>query len=393
MPKKPAPKKQPVKKTVAKAKVKKTTTKVTAKTAAKPVVASKTTKVEKPHKVKAVVAKTKAIATRPITRTKGLLKRRPHRSFRLTRRRDYVRTLDMPGYWSFTNYVRKTLWGNKKLFGSLTILLVVMTVVVSGFGAQEVYSQLSTTLEETGGYLFEGSWGAVGQAGLLLASTVTTGLSPDLTEAQSVIGVLLGFFGWLITIWLLRNTLAGHKPRLRDGLYNSGSPILSTLLVGFVIMVQLLPAAIGLIVYTAAQSSGMLESGFAAMLIWVGVGLLGLISLYWITSSFIALVVVTLPGMYPMHAIKAAGDLVIGRRLRVLLRLFWLGFIVVLTWSLLVIPTILFDSWLKDMVPSIAWLPLVPIIILTMSSLTLVFSASYTYLLYRRIVDDESAPA
>lgn len=374
MPKKPAPKKA-VKKTVAKVKP------------------AKVAKVEKKSLKAKVWSVTKGVVQRPVKRVKGLLKRRPHRSFRMTRRRDYVRSLNVSGYWSFTNFVRKTLWQNWRMFGGLILLSAVMTIIISGFGAQSVYDNLANTLEQTGGDLFEGAWGTVGQAGLLLASSITTGLSPNLTEAQSVIGALAGFFAWLVTIWLLRNTLAGHKPRLRDGLYNAGSPILSTIVVGLIIMVQLLPAAIALIVYSAAQASGLLEGGFVAMLVWVGVALMGLISLYWITSSFIAMVIVTLPGMYPMHAIKAAGDLVIGRRLRVLLRLFWLAFIIVLTWAFIVIPVILLDSWVKSMVPAIAWLPLVPLLIIMMSSLTLVFTASYVYLLYRRIVDDESTPA
>lgn len=373
MPKKPAPKK-PAKKTVAKAKVVK--------------------KVQPKKSVKAKVwGATKSVVDRPVKRIKGLMKRRPHRSFRMTRRRDYVRSLEIAGYWSFTNMVRRTLWKNWRLFGGLILLSSIMTIIISGFGAQEVYDNLADTLEQTGGDLFEGAWGTVGQAGLLLASTITTGLSPNLTEAQSVIGAFAGFFVWLVTIWLLRNTLAGHKPRLRDGLYNAGSPMLSTILVGLVIMVQLLPAAIALIVYSAAQTSGLLEGGVTAMLVWIGVALMGLVSLYWITSSFIAMVVVTLPGMYPMHALKASGDLVIGRRLRVLLRLFWLAFIIVLVWALIVIPIILLDSWVKGMVPAIAWLPVVPLFIIGMSSLTLVFTASYIYLLYRKIVDDESSPA
>ena len=48
------------------------------------------------------------------TRVSGLLVRRPHRSFRLTRRRDYKRSLKMPGYWAFSIIVLKTLWQNKK---------------------------------------------------------------------------------------------------------------------------------------------------------------------------------------------------------------------------------------------------------------------------------------
>ncbi|MCA9340825.1 MAG: hypothetical protein KDA17_07965, partial [Candidatus Saccharibacteria bacterium] len=242
------------------------------------------------------------------------------------------------------------------------------------------------------GDLFKGDFGPLAQAGLLLAASVSSGLTPDVTQAQSVIGSLAALFGWLATVWALRTVLAGHKPRLRDALYNSGSPVLATVLVSFVAVIQLLPAAIALIIYTAAQTSGMLENGISAMLVWVSVSLLCILSLYWISSTFIALVVVTLPGMYPLRAVRAAGDLVVGRRLRVLYRLLWMIFVVVAVWILLMIPIILFDDWIKKLVAAVSWLPIVPLSIISLSAATLVFTSSYIYLLYRRIVDDDAAP-
>lgn len=326
-------------------------------------------------------------------RVSRLLARRPHRSFRITRRRDYHRSLKLPGYWAFTAAVTKTLWKNKKLFGGLIAVYIIATVIISGVGAQDAYSNLAQTLKDSSGDLFKGNFGSVAQAGLLLVSSVTTGLTPNITQAQSVLGGLAAFFGWLATIWLLRNVLAGHNPRLRDGLYNSGSPVLATVLVGFIITIQLLPTAIALIIYTAAQNSGLMDGGVAAMLVWCSVVLMVILSVYWLSSSLIALVIVTLPGMYPLQAIRSAGDMVVGRRLRVLYRLLWLAIVVVMTWLIIMIPIILFDDWVKKLVPAISWLPLVPLTIVTMSSLSLVFVSSYIYLLYRRIVDDDAAPA
>jgi hypothetical protein len=327
------------------------------------------------------------------SRVSGLLKRRPHRSFRLTRRRDYKRSLAMPGYWSFTNQVRAILWKNWRLFGGLILVYMFVSIAVSGFGAQESYNNLSEALKSTSGDLFKGNFGAIGGAGLLLLTTVTSGLSPDLTQAQTILGGLAVFFGWLATIWLLRNTLAGHNPKLRDGLYNSGSPVLASLIVGFIITLQLLPGAIAIIIYSAAQTSGLLDGGVSAMLVWSSIVLLGLLSLYWISGSFIAMVVVTLPGMYPWSAIRSAGDLVVGRRLRVLYRMLWLLLVLVITWSVIVIPVILFNDWLTQMVPSITWLPLVPLVVIGMGSLTLIYVTAYVYLMYRRIVDDDAGPA
>lgn len=354
--------------------------------------ASKKTNTSQKNQSKAVRAAQK-VSGPSVRRFKGFMARRPHRSFRMTRRRDYVRSFKLPGYWNFTGQVFSVLIKNWRLFGGLVLVSIIATIVISGFGAQETYSNLSTTLKESSGDLFKGDFGAVGQASLLLVGTITTGLTPNLTQAQSVLGGLAVFFGWLVTIWLLRNTLAGHHPRLRDGLYNSGSPVLATVIVGFIMTLQLLPGAVAAIVYSAAATSGLMEGGVSAMLVWCGVILLSLISVYWLSSSFIALVIVTLPGMYPMRAIKAAGDLVVGRRLRILFRMAWLLFIVLMLWALIVIPVILFDDWIKSLVPAINWLPLVPLVIIAMSSLSLIFTTSYTYLLYRRIVDDDDTPA
>lgn len=330
-----------------------------------------------------------------VLRTKKLMARRPHRSFRLTRRRDYKRSLKLPGYWSFTNYVRATLWKNKKLFGGLVAVYVVATIIISGYGAQQTYSDLTQLLRESSGDLFEGNLGTIGKAGLLLTSTIQDSLAPSTSEqqAQAILTGLTIFFGWLATIWLLRNVLAGHNPRLRDGLYNSGSPVLATVIVGFIITLQLLPIAIAIIIVSAALVSQLFLIPVSGMLVAIGALLLGLLSIYWISSSFIALVVVTLPGMYPMQAIRTAGDLVVGRRLRMLFRLLWLALIVVVTWILIVIPIIIFDEWLKQLVPAVEWLPIVPLSIMTMAAVTLVFVSSYIYLLYRRIVDDDAAPA
>jgi len=322
-----------------------------------------------------------------------LLGRRPHRSFRLTRRRDYKRSFKLPGYWAFTGVVARTLWQHKRLFGGLALVYIVVTIVISGVGSQDAYSNLAQSLKDSSGDLFKGNFGAVSQAGLLLLTSVTTGLTPNVTQAQSVLGGLAAFFGWLAAVWLLRNTLAGHKPRLRDGLYNSGSPVLATVAVGFIVTIQLLPIAVALIIYTAAQGSGLLEGGVAAMLVWGSVILLSILSVYWLSSSLIALVIVTLPGMYPFQAIRAAGDLVVGRRLRVVYRLLWLAVTIIVAWLIVMIPVILFDDWVKKLVPAINWLPLVPLTIVIMSSLSLIYISSYIYLLYRRIVDDDAAPA
>ncbi len=353
-------------------------------------------KPKKPTAASHVATPTPAVPARRRTwrqRRDAFLARRPHRSFRRTRRRDYVRTLALPGYWAFTHSVRRTLWQHRKLFLGLTAIYALLIALMVGIGSQDTYTTLTDTLSSTSGGVLSGGLGALGQASLLLATTVSGSLSQNLTEVQQVYAVILGLLTWLTTIWLLRNVLAGHKVKLRDGLYSSGAPILATFLVGLVFIVQLLPLALALIGYSAASSTGLLTNGVEAMLFWAAAGLLVVLSLYWITSTFFALVIVTLPGMYPLRALKTAGDLVIGRRLRILLRILWLALLIVLIWVVIMIPIILLDSWLKSIWPGINWLPLVPVALLVMSSLTLVGATSYIYLLYRKVVADDTEPA
>lgn len=326
-------------------------------------------------------------------RTKGLLNRRPHRSFQQTRRRDYVRSLKLPGYWAFTNYVRKTLWKSRKVFAALLGVYLVLSVLLIGIASQDTYTELSSVLRETGSEVFKGNWGEMGQAGLLLITGVTGQFNAAPTEAQQVYAVIFVFFTWLTTVWLLRAILAGKKPRLRDGLYNAGAPVLPTALVGLLLLVQLFPLAVAILGFSALVPLGVLEGGVESMLFWTAALLLVSLSLYWVTATLIALVVVTLPGMYPMQAIKAAGDLVIGRRVRILLRFLWLIFITAVGWVLIMVPVILLDTWLKGMWPIISWIPVVPVMLLVMGTATIVWTASYIYLFYRRVVDDDAAPA
>lgn len=321
------------------------------------------------------------------------LSRRPHRSFRRTRRRDYVRSLNIPGYWAFSSYVFRTLWSHKILFAGLVAFYAALGAIFVGLSSQDAYAQLSDLLTETGGGLFSGGWGAIGQAGLLLASGLAGGVSPQLTDVQQVYAALILLLTWLTTVWLLRAILAGRTPRLRDGIYNAGAPIVVTAIILMVLVVQLLPATVGLILLTSAFTTELFQSGLIAMVVTLVVILLVILSLYWAVSTVMALIISTLPGMYPWQALRTAGDVVIGRRLRILLRILWVmtGNVVVLVVTLL--PVILFDRWVKGALSFMQVVPIVPIAMALVSSLIVIWSAAYMYLLYRKVVEDDASPA
>jgi hypothetical protein len=97
--------------------------------------------------------------------------------------------------------------------------------------------------------------------------------------------------------------------------------------------------------------------------------------------------------MYPFQAIKTAGDLVVGRRLRILFRFLWMLLSTVIAWAIIMIPIIMIDSWIKGMWSAISWVPTIPALLLVLSALTIIWISSYVYLLYRKVVADDVDPA
>ena len=322
-------------------------------------------------------------------RSKNFLGRRPHRSFRRTMRRDYVRSLQLPGYVSFSAYVTKVLFSQKKLFGKILLFYVVVGLMLIGIASQGMYSQLTGLLDETAN-----DWSALGQATLLLLSGLSGGFNPSLTEAQQIYSILLLLLVWLAVVWALRAMLAGDgAPKLRDILYNSAAPLVSTTIVFLIILIQLIPVALAIIIVNSARETGMFDVSVMSLIVSLVAGGLGLLSVYWITSSIIALVIVTLPGMYPLRAVQAAGDLVIGRRVRILLRLAWMMLCGVVFTVVILLPIILADRGIKQLLPGINWLPTIPVAMAFVSATVLIWSAAYVYLLYRKVVEDDADPA
>ncbi len=331
----------------------------------------------------------KKIAAATNQRRKNFLSRRPHRSFRLTRRRDYKRSLALPGYWSFTNQVRAVLWQRKGLFITFLIIYSVLSWLVFGIMSQDNYKLLGDTLQAVSGDVSQGQLDGLSTNFAIFSGVLTGAFSGPLSPAQQIYGGLLFLLAWLTIVWLLRQVMAGHKNvRFRDGLYSSGSPLVSTFLLAMVILVQLIPFVVALTAYFAANSFNVLGIPIFSILFWLFELFLVVLSLYWLSSSFIALIVVTLPGMYPLKALKIAGDLVIGRRLRILYRFGWLFLSLFFLWLLVLLPMIVLSSAIN-----VDWLPLVPVTVLLLGSISILWASAYIYVLYRKLVDDAASPA
>lgn len=308
-------------------------------------------------------------------RRKTYMAPRPHRSFKRTKSRRTplkIATLRQTVFGSL-----RTIFENKKLLFGLGLIYMVATYIFVGGIAQTDFVALKQATSE----LFGGSFSSAGTVFSLLTSTMTGAFNSNMTELQQFLAVFIGFMFWLTLIWALRMRFAGQTIKIRDALYNSGAPIIPYVLVILVIILQLSPGGIGVFVLATAQAGGFLQGGVEVMMFALAAVLLGILSVYWISGSLVSLVIITLPNMYPWRALSIASELVIGRRLRVILHLLVLGLVLLLMWVVVLFPTLLIDSWLRW-----DWLPLIPIVVQILGAFTIIYAATYVYRLYRSLL-------
>lgn len=209
----------------------------------------------------------------------------------------------------------------------------------------------------------------------MVASVLTIDLS---SEVSVVFGALIFLLMWLTTIYILRHLLAGRKIKLRDALYSSMAPMISTILVMMVAAVQCVPIIVLIIAGAAAVETNLLATfGWGLMFIIFAIGMV-LLTIYLLSSTTIALVAVSAPGLYPMAALRMANEVMRGRRggliLRLLLLIIMLGFIT----AVIMLPCL----WLYKVAPIAAVLMGEAV-----SCFASIFVAAYLYLYYKWLLD------
>ena len=311
-----------------------------------------------------------------------------HKTFKRSYREDYTRDLEIPGIMAHIFATFKIIFKNWRKFLPLLAITVVLNILLVGLMSESTYTQFQDVLNETSAEVAGGNIGNVAKAGLLLISTVTTGgLSGTSSESATVFAVIIFLIIWLTTIFLVRHFLADHKVKLRDGLYNAMTPLISTFVVMAVVFVQCIPIFLLIIAYSAAIETEFLATPFYALIFFIFAALMVLLSGYMLSSSLIALVAVTAPGLYPMKALSTASDLMAGRRIKFILRLIALLFALALVWVLVMLPIILIDMGLKSIFDGLAGVPIVPFFLLVMACFTAIYISVYLYLYYRWMLD------
>ncbi len=311
-----------------------------------------------------------------------------HKSFRRSYREDYHRETKAPGLLSHAMTTFQIIFKHWKTFLPFIAIMTCAYIILVGLMSEDVYQQFQDSIDQTSQELAGGQIGNFAKAGLLLISTITTGgLDSGMGESQVIFMLFLFLVMWLVTIYLLRHFMAGGKPRLRDGLYNALSPLISTLLVFVVIFIQTIPLMLVIITYSAAVTTGFLNTPFYALVYFIFAALMILITAYLLSSSLIALVAVTAPGMYPMKALFSASDLMAGRRVKFIVRVIYLLFVVAMIYIITLTPIILLDLWFKSMWEWIYGVPIVPFFLLIVTCFVFVYATAYLYRYFRYLID------
>ncbi len=312
----------------------------------------------------------------------------PHKSFRRSYREDYLRVTKAPGIMEQIMATFRMIFRHFKTFLPFVLLMVVSYIVLVGLMSEEFYREYQDAISEAEASEGAAKFGVFARAALLLSSTVATGgLDSGTDEVGRSFMFILFLVMWLVTVYLVRHFMAGHKLKLRDALYNALAPLISTLIVLIVVLIQAIPLMLVLITYSAAVATGFLATPFYALVYFIFALTMLLISVYCFSSSLIALAAVTAPGVYPLAALSSASDLMMGRRIHFIARLIALLLTAVLVYIIVMMPVILIDFWLKASFDWLANVPIVPFMLLTCTCFMFVYIATFIYQYYRALLD------
>lgn len=241
-------------------------------------------------------------------------KKKKYRSFRLQKKiKPEVKFL--PSSVALFKASLKFLWQQKKvLFSILFIYGIVYIFIIRSSQSANITSLQDSVREAFGG-----------DTSSLSANVATVGavlgVSGGVQANNATVTTVLTFGMSLIYIWAIRKLHAGTEIKARDAYYQGLAPIVPVLLLLIILSLQLLPLAITSFVYTTARTGGIFASGVEDLGFFIFTVFCGLLSLYLMTSTIIALYIVTLPGMRPIHALRSAKKLVQFQRLNIFKRI------------------------------------------------------------------------
>ena len=267
----------------------------------------------------------------------------------------------------------KILRRHWKLFGGIILIYLLLNLTfVQGLNLLKSGDDLALTKHNlTSVYTGNG----LEVAGSLFVYLVGGGVSNTSSSADGYQFILLIVVS-LVLIWTLRQVYGNNKVRIRDGFYSGIAPLVQFLFVLLVVGLDLIPGAIGIIIYSSISGNGIATLPLEKALWIVATALTILLSLYLVTSTIFALYVVTLPDMTPMRALRSSRELVLYRRWTVMRKVIFMPIALIILGSILMIPFLVFTT------------KLAPFVYFAMSAAVIAVVHSYMYGLYRELLNE-----
>lgn len=276
----------------------------------------------------------------------------------------------LPAAWNIAKKAFAIAWTHRWLFLGITAIYMVLNIFfIRGFSDVSNVTQLKSLLSDE---VFSDVGAFTTNVALLAFLVTASGDTPS--EAAAVYQSLLLLLTSLAVIWAVRQVSIGARVRVRDAFYKGMYPLIPVVLVSMVVVLGFLPFVLSATIYSLLSQSGIIIT-IVEQLLWMLILLLGAaLTLYFLSTSVIALYIVSLPDMTPMKALRSARELVRGRRLSVIRKMLFLPLFVIVLAAIILLPVIAI------------WVPAAPWVFYALSMVGIVVLHAYLYTLYRELL-------
>ncbi len=298
-----------------------------------------------------------------------LRKKPKYKSLRLHKRVKHP-SQPIPSWWKITKKASKLILVNKKAIGWFILIYSLLYLVfVRGFASPVDIDEIRNNFD--GVLTDDASSLATNFTFFSLMVSSTTSAAGEISGLYQMIFIITSA---LALIWLFRQQQAGNKVTIKEAFYRGMYPLVPFVIIVIVLALQTIPASIGNYLFTTVTSTG-LAINFLEQFVWLLLFIsLLLLTLYLISSSLIALFVVTLPDMTPKIALSKAKELVSFRRFSVMRKVIALIILVVFIYIVIVFPMIFLSADLAQFVFFFLTVVVVP------------FAVAYLFVLYRELL-------
>lgn len=262
-----------------------------------------------------------------------------YKSFRLTRTISPDKLKVLPTAVDLWKQTWAFLWKHRVKMLTFTFIYTLTYLIfvkgLNGFSLE--VSSLKDELSSVASGNFGSIFTALSIYGSLLSSLVAT---PDASSNYFQAIILLTFS--LAFIWLIRKLHGKNSnPSVKEAFYVGMRPLIPFLIVLFLMVLELLPAALGSFLMVTGQSTEVLAGSSGIIVLGALMVLTVTLSVYLLASSVFALYIVTLPKMTPVLAVRTSMNLLRIHKWRVLRKIIAFYLLLTVSGFILVLPFII----------------------------------------------------